>query len=149
MNVPILPTVNATLNGLAAVFLLLGWIAIKKGRPEMHRYLMAAALVASATFLSCYLYYHYHAGSVRYQGEGPMRMIYFAILLTHTPLAALMTPFVIAAVIFAMKGQYARHTRITRWLWPVWMYVSITGVVIYVMLYLLPHGQSPLPVQGT
>ncbi len=139
---PLLPTINASLNGLAGVFLLLGWQAIKANRIQHHRRYMMAALTASAAFLACYLYYHYTAaGITRYQGQGFLRALYFAILLSHTPLAALMTPFILAAVWFALKGNFTAHTRITRWLWPVWMYVSATGVIIYLMLYILP--QSP------
>lgn len=137
---PLLPTINATLNGLAGVFLVLGWRAIRAQRRDVHKRFMIAALVASAAFLVCYLYYHYTAaGITRYQGQGLLRALYFFILLSHTPLAALMTPFILAAVWFAMKGNYTAHTRITRWLWPIWMYVSVTGVLIYLMLYILPQ----------
>lgn len=140
MSLPLLPTINASLNGVAAVLLFLGWRAIKTGNRERHKKIMIAALVASATFLVCYLYYHYTAvGLTRYQGQGAMRAIYFAILLSHTPLAALMTPFILAAVYFALRGKFDTHTRITRWVWPVWMYVSVTGVLIYIMLYILPQ----------
>lgn len=141
MTLPLLPTINATLNGCAAVLLFLGWRAIKAGKRDTHRKIMMAALTASALFLVCYLYYHFTSrGITRYQGTGVMRYLYFTILLTHTPLAGLMTPFILAAVAFAMKGNFEAHKRITRWLWPVWMYVSVTGVVIYVILYLLPQS---------
>jgi len=130
-----LPSVNAALNGLAAVCLLAGWVAVRRGRRTAHARCMIAALVCSAAFLITYLYYHYTAGSVRYTGTCLSRGVYFAILLTHTPLAALMTPFVALAVWHAAHGRFDRHTRITRWLWPVWMYVSVTGVAIYLMLY--------------
>lgn len=140
MDVPILPTINATLNGIAGVLLLFGWRAIKSGQRDRHRNFMIAALIASGAFLTCYLYYHFTAaGITRYQGQGLMRYLYFTILLTHTPLATLMTPFIVAAVYFGLKGRYETHTRITRKLWPVWMYVSVTGVLIYVILYLLPQ----------
>ncbi|MDZ4857799.1 MAG: DUF420 domain-containing protein [Candidatus Hydrogenedentes bacterium] len=139
MDLPLLPTVNATLNGIAAMLLFLGWRAIKSGKRDTHRNFMVAALACSTLFLACYLYYHYNVGSVRYQGQGPARYLYFAILITHTPLAALMTPFIIAATWFALKADFVKHTRITKILWPVWMYVSITGVVIYLMLYILPQ----------
>lgn len=138
MDVHSLPAVNATLNGIATIFLLWGWIAIKRGhRRQLHTRLMVGALISSALFLSCYVYYHYHAGSTPYTGQGISRIIYFSILITHVPLAAFMVPFILAAVWFAYRGNFARHTRITRWLWPVWMYVSVTGVIIYVMLYQL------------
>lgn len=138
MSVSDLPTVNATLNAIAFLFLLGGWYAIRFRKDRsLHRILMVCAVVASALFLACYLYYHAHAGSVKYTGEGVLRYLYFAILITHIPLAGLMTPFILAAIYFAWKGNFTAHTRITRWLWPVWIYVSVTGVIIYVMLYLL------------
>jgi uncharacterized membrane protein YozB (DUF420 family) len=139
MSPPLLPTVNAVLNGAASVFLVLGWFSIRAKKRGAHRNYMIAALVCSALFLSSYLYYHANVGSVRYEGQGPVRVLYFAILLTHTPLAAVMTPFILAAVWFAFTGRFDRHTQITKRLWPVWMYVSVTGVLIYVMLYLLPQ----------
>ena len=137
MTVTDLPAVNASLNGLATLFLLGGWWAIKfKQDRSLHRTLMVTALVCSALFLSCYLYYHYNAGAVtHYQKHGILRFIYFFILLTHIPLAVLMVPFILAAVWFAFRGQFQRHRKLVRWVWPVWMYVSVTGVVIYVMLY--------------
>jgi len=97
---------------------------------------MIAALAASFVFLCSYLTYHYlHPGVTRYQGEGLLRIVYFTILLTHTPLAVLIVPFCLTAVYHAIKGNFEKHTRITRWLFPVWMYVSVTGVIIYLMLY--------------
>ncbi|MCC6797985.1 MAG: DUF420 domain-containing protein [Candidatus Hydrogenedentes bacterium] len=139
MELPLLPTINAVLNGSAAVLLFLGWRAIKSGRRDTHRNIMIAALTVSALFLACYLYYHYQVGSVRYQGQGIARTLYFAILLTHTPLAGLMTPFILASVWFAYKQRFDIHTKLTKWVWPVWMYVSVTGVIIYLMLYILPQ----------
>ena len=137
MMVESLPAVNATLNGIAGVLLLCGWWAIKKKKnPGLHRVFMGAALLSSALFLSCYLYYHYNAGAMtKFHPEGLIRYVYFIILATHVPLAALMVPFILAAVWFAVRKQFERHVKIVRWLWPVWMYVSVTGVVIYVMLY--------------
>ena len=139
MAVENLPAVNASLNGLATLLLLAGFWAIKvKHNTNLHRTFMGAALACSAVFLSCYLYYHYNAGAMtKFEGEGAIRLLYFAILITHIPLAALMTPFILAAVWFAIRGQFARHQKIVRWVWPVWMYVSVTGVLIYVMLYRL------------
>ncbi|MCR4337802.1 MAG: DUF420 domain-containing protein [Candidatus Omnitrophica bacterium] len=132
-----LPTINATLNGLAALFLLLGWFAIRRKDQRLHQQLMISALVCSAAFLSCYLTYHFliHGVVTRYQGEGLSRIFYFAILLTHTPLAMLIVPFALMAFWHAYRQEFDKHTRITRWLLPVWMYVSITGVLIYLMLY--------------
>lgn len=138
MTVPLLPTINATLNLIAAFLLLGGWFAIKNNRNvKLHRAFMVGALICSALFLSCYLYYHYTVGSVRYEGEGFLRVIYFIVLGTHVPLATLMVPFILTAVWFAFREQFERHRRIVRWVWPVWMYVSVTGVVIYIMLYLI------------
>lgn len=138
MTAQSLPTLNAALNASAAVMLLLGWVSVKRGAFKRHQWFMVAALVASGAFLTSYLTYHYTVpGVTRYQGEGLSRMVYFFILLTHTPLATLMVPFIAAAVWFAYRGRFDRHVRITRWLWPVWMYVSVTGVLIYLMLYVL------------
>ena len=137
MAVENLPAINAFLNGCAALLLFGGWWAIKqKKQPGLHKKFMVAALVCSAVFLSCYLYYHYHAGVMtKFERPGVVRTIYYVILATHVPLAALMVPFILAAVWFALRQQFERHVKIVRWLWPVWMYVSVTGVVIYVMLY--------------
>lgn len=133
-----LPTLNAILNAIAACFLLAGYIAIKGLQSEaLHKRMMIAALVASTAFLVSYLIYHAQAGSVPYHREGVLRIIYFAILIPHIILAAVMVPFILAAVYFAFRHRFDLHTKITRWVWPVWMYVSITGVIIYLMLY---HG---------
>lgn len=133
----VLPTINATLNGLAAIFLLLGWRAIRRKEKFQHQRFMIAALICSALFLGSYLTYHLliHGGVTRYHGEGLSRWIYFFILLTHTPLAAVIVPFIIAAVWLAFQNNLAAHMKITRWLLPVWLYVSVTGVLIYFMLY--------------
>lgn len=137
MDVPILPTINACLNLTAFIFLVLGFISIKKGNRKKHQQMMISALIASSLFLTSYITYHaLHPGVTHYQKEGLLRIIYFFILGTHTPLAALIVPFCIAAVYFAIKGNFRRHTQITKWLLPVWMYVSLTGVVIYLMLYI-------------
>ena len=132
------PTLNACLNGFAGVMLLFGWRAIRANQRERHRYFMIAAVVSSVLFLCSYVTYHVLKEGVvtRYEGEGILRLVYFSILLTHTPLAVLIVPFVIRAVWLALKGEYKRHARITRWLLPVWLYVSVTGVVIYLMLYI-------------
>ena len=136
MDLTVFPTINASLNALAGGFLIAGWFAIHKKKDQiLHRKLMTGALVSSSLFLVCYLYYHYHVGTTHYQGKGILRVIYLIILGTHTPLAALIVPFAIAAVIFAVQGNFTKHTAITTKLWPVWLYVSITGVIIYLMLY--------------
>lgn len=131
-----LPTLNATLNGLAGIFLFLGWRAIKAGKENIHRRYMISALVASMLFLVSYVTYHalIH-GVTHYQGHGIWRGVYFTILLTHTPLAMLIVPFSLLAVWHAVHRNFRKHTRITKWLLPVWMYVSVTGVLIYLMLY--------------
>lgn len=138
MDLSIFPTINASLNFLAGVFLSLGWIAIKKGQRLLHQRLMAAALSSSALFLACYVTYHAlkHGVVTKYQGTGFIRTVYFVILGTHTPLAVIIVPFCVIAVWHAINGRYDKHTRITRWLLPVWMYVSVTGVLIYLMLYI-------------
>jgi len=138
MNIEDLPALNAGLNGVASLFLLGGWLMIKqRGNRRLHTVLMICALVSSALFLSSYLVYHYHVGHTVYEGEGLIRLLYFSILLTHVPLATLMVPFIFAAVWFAYRQRFDLHVRITRYVWPVWMYVSVTGVMIYVMLYQL------------
>ena len=138
MDIHFLPTINACLNASCSVTLLLGWKAIKQGQKELHRRFMITALILSAAFLASYLLYHYLSpGVTRYQGQGVIRIVYFSILLTHTPLAALIVPFCVAAVYQALKGDFSAHKKITRWLLPVWLYVSFTGVLIYLMLYIL------------
>ena len=131
-----LPRLNASLNALAGLFLLLGWLAIRRKDQRTHRQWMLSALAASTLFLISYVTYHalIH-GVTRYQGQGIWRVVYFTILLTHTPLAVIIVPFSLTAVWHAAHGNFKKHVRITRWLLPVWAYVSATGVVIYLMLY--------------
>ena len=139
MYFPILPTINASLNASAGVFLIWGGIAIKNKERLKHRFLMISAFVCSVLFLGAYLYYHLTSrGITHYQGKGILRIIYFFVLGTHTPLAVLIVPFIIMALRYALRGDYVRHTRITRWLYPTWLYVSMTGVIVYLMLYILP-----------
>jgi len=135
MSVNDLSTLNAILNGIATVFLTLGFIQIKKGNREKHKKFMIAALVTSALFLTSYLIYHYYVGSVPYPHYDWTRPVYFIILVPHIILAGIMTPFIIIAVAFALRERFDKHRKIVRWVWPVWMYVSITGVIIYLMLY--------------
>jgi uncharacterized membrane protein YozB (DUF420 family) len=123
---------------LSAALLFAGWRLVLAGRKEAHRRCMIGALVCSALFLANYLYYHYQVGSVRFQGTGAIRTVYLAILLTHTVLATVMLPFIGRAVWLAWKGRFEEHRRAARWAFPVWFYVSVTGVVIYGMLYLGP-----------
>ena len=135
MNVMDLPTINASLNLLCTIFLILGYIQIKKGNKEVHKKLMISALISSAAFLICYLIYHAHVGSVPYPHFNWTRPVYFAVLIPHIILAAIMSPFILLAVWFAFREKYDTHRKIVRWLWPVWMYVSVSGVAIYLMLY--------------
>ena len=138
MDFKFLPTLNATLNALAGIFLFLGWRAIKAGKKDVHRKMMVNAFISSTLFLVSYVTYHTlkHGVVTHYQKEGILRVIYFTILGTHTPLAILIVPFAIMALRYALKGNFQKHTQITRWLLPVWMYVSVTGVIIYLMLYI-------------
>ncbi len=139
MNLPLLPTINASLNALAGIFLVLGFVAIKRGDRVGHKKMMMAAFASSALFLCAYIYYHATSHVLtRYQGQGLLRGIYFFILGTHTPLATLIVPFIIMAIRHALKGNFEKHKRITRWLYPAWVYVSVTGVLIYLMLYVFP-----------
>lgn len=130
-----LPTVNATLNALSGLCLVTGWLLIRAGRRNAHRAAMIAALACSTVFLTCYLVYHYQVGSVRFPGTGSARTLYLSILLTHTALAALVPFLAVTTVVFAARGRFSRHRRIARWTLPIWLYVSVTGVVVYWMLY--------------
>ncbi len=136
LNLPILPSINATLNGLAGILLLFGFMAIKNKQKELHKRFMLSAIIASCVFLMSYLYYHATTHIItRYQGEGMLRMAYFFILTTHTILAAVIVPLILFAVKHALRGNWEGHTRITKWLYPSWVYVSLTGVIVYLMLY--------------
>jgi len=135
VNIHYLPKLNAILNTTAFLLLLGGWWAIKRGRRQLHPKLMTGALISSIVFLASYLTYHAVVGVTRYPGEGISRIFYFFILGTHTPLAIVIVPFIVKAIWYACKKEFVKHTQITRWLLPVWMYVSVTGVVIYLMLY--------------
>ena len=137
MAVSDLPALNATLNATSAVLLITAWILIKRGRWIAHRNVMLAAVCTSALFLISYLTYHAQVGSVRFTKQGPIRLVYFSILLTHTILAAVIVPMVIITVWRGLAAKYDRHRRIARWTLPVWLYVSVTGVIVYVMLYRL------------
>jgi uncharacterized membrane protein YozB (DUF420 family) len=129
------PALNATLNGSSAVLLLIGRWFIARGRIAVHRAFMIAALVSSTLFLISYLYYHAHVGSVHFRGQGWSRPVYFTILISHTILAAFVVPMVVVTLSRALRERFDRHRAIARWTFPVWMYVSVTGVVVYIMLY--------------
>ena len=139
MSFGALPTVNALLNGTAAALLVTGFLLIRSGRREAHRRTMTAAFACSVLFLVSYLVYHFEAGSVRYQGTGAARTVYLSILLTHTLLAAVVPFLAVATLVLALKGRFDAHRRLARVTLPVWLYVSVTGVVIYLMLY---HGSA-------
>ena len=132
-----LPTLNAFLNASSAAWVVAGLIFIKRRAVAAHRFCMAVALATSAAFLVSYLVYHATAGSVRFQGQGWIRPVYFFILITHTVLAALIVPLVLRTVWLALKNQLEAHRAIARWTAPLWLYVSVTGVVVYWMLYRL------------
>ena len=139
-----LPAINATLNGTCAVLLTLGWILIRTGRWKAHAACMVVGVVDSALFLGCYLAYHYQVGSVPFRGVGPARFAYFTILTSHTLLAVAMLPLIALTLWRAFRGDFVRHAKIARITFPIWLYVSITGVVIYVMLYRLPVAAAGL-----
>ena len=135
MSITDLPATNAILNGFCTIFLLLGFIYIKRGDIKTHQKCMVTALILSALFLTSYLIYHSQVGSVPYPHRDWTRPIYFAILIPHIILATVNVPFIIALVWRAYKGEFNRHRRLARWVWPSWIFVSITGVIIYLMLY--------------
>ena len=137
MTVADLPALNASLNGLSAIFLVAGYVLIKRGERVMHQRCMLAALTTSALFLVSYVIYHANAGSRPFPGVGMARVIYFAILITHVVLAALILPMALMTATRGLRAQYARHVVIARWTLPIWLYVSVTGVLIYLMLYQL------------
>jgi uncharacterized membrane protein YozB (DUF420 family) len=132
-----LPALNASLNATSAVLLAAGWILIKRGRIQAHRNVLLAACTTSVLFLISYLIYHAQVGSVRFTKQGPIRMVYFTILLTHTVLAAAIVPMVLITLSRGLRARYDSHRRIARWTMPLWLYVSVTGVIVYVMLYRL------------
>ena len=135
LDVRDLPALNAILNSLAGLLLLVGYALIRQGRRDAHRNAMIAALVCSVLFLVSYLYYHSQVGSVRFQGTGPARTLYFAVLISHTILAAAVPFLAAVTVIHAWRKRWAKHTGIARWALPIWLYVSVTGVLVYLMLY--------------
>lgn len=130
-----LPALNATLNATSAVLLTLGYLLIRRKRITAHKVAMVTAFFVSVAFLVSYLYYHYHHGATPFPGQGWIRPVYFALLLSHTMLAALIPPLALTTLYRAWRGQFPRHVRIARWTLPLWLYVSVTGVLIYWMLY--------------
>ena len=135
MTVHDLPAVNATLNALSGLLLLAGYLLIRARRIEAHRRCMLAAFATSALFLACYLVYHYEVGSVPFTRQGIVRPIYFSILITHVILAAAVLPLALVTLSRGLQARYAKHRAIARWTLPSWLYVSVTGVLVYVLLY--------------
>ncbi len=135
MTVADLPALNATLNGLSFILLVTGITLIKRGRRDAHRLAMLAALTSSTLFLISYVIYHLNVLSKPFEGQGPVRYVYFTILISHIILAATIVPLVIVTTVRALKANFVRHRAIAKITYPLWMYVSVTGVVIYVMLY--------------
>lgn len=135
LDVRDLPGVNAVLNGTAATLLVVGWILIKRKNEAAHKACMLAATACSALFLASYLVYHAQVGSVKFQGQGTIRTIYFTILLSHTVLAVVNVPLVVLTLVRGFRGDRERHRKIARITLPLWLYVSVTGIVVYWMLY--------------
>jgi putative membrane protein len=134
-----LPAVNASLNATSALLLAAGWLAIRRKAVSVHRALVTAAFIASSLFLVCYLGYHYVHGDTKYAGTGPLRAIYLLVLASHVILSMGVVPMALTAFYFALKKQFARHRRVTRVLMPIWLYVSVTGVAVFLML----RGSAP------
>ena len=135
MEITDLPALNASLNALASVFLVIGYVLIRNGRRDAHKRCMLMALTTSALFLISYVIYHANAGSVPFGGTGAIRVVYFAVLIPHVILAATILPLALVTTARGLRGDYARHVRIARWTLPLWLYVSVTGVIVYAMLY--------------
>lgn len=129
------PTLDACLNAATALLLVTGWVLIRSGRRRLHQWCMLSAFGTSVTFLAAYLYYHAHVGSKHFQGQGWVRPAYFALLGTHTVLAAAIVPLALITLTLGLRGRFDRHRRIARWTLPLWLYVSVTGVVVYWLLY--------------
>jgi putative membrane protein len=141
-DLSIFPPLNATLNGASAVLIAAGRLLIARKKVRLHRACMITAFATSSVFLVCYLYYHAHVGSVRFPGQGWIRPVYFTILISHTVLAAAVVPLVLLSLTYGLRARFDRHRRISRWTFPVWLYVSVTGVLVYIMLYQIygAHG---------
>ena len=135
MQLTDLPALNASLNAIAAVLLVIGYILIRKRKIAQHRLVMLSAFATSALFLTSYLVYHANVGSRPFPGQGPIRTIYFTILFTHVVLAAAILPMALITLNHALRQRFTRHVPIARWTLPIWLYVSVTGVIVYLMLY--------------
>ena len=135
MTLQDLPTLNAFLNSTSAILLTIGYVFIRRGNRSAHRVCMIGAFATSTLFLACYLVYHYSHGATRFPGQGLARTLYFVILTTHTILAVAIVPMIFITFFRALKERFDRHRAIARWTLPLWLYVSVTGVVVYLMLY--------------
>ena len=129
------PALNASLNGLTALLLLVGLVLIRTGHKSAHRVVMISAFTTSSVFLACYLYYHAHHLVTLFPRHDWTRVLYFSILIPHVILAVVILPFILSALYRAARGNFEGHKRLTRWVWPVWMFVSVSGVLVYLMLY--------------
>lgn len=142
-----LPALNASLNAACTVFLVLGYAFIRNRKIAYHRFCMIAAFLCSTVFLGCYLWFHFHAGVIRFGGQGWIRPVYLAILITHTTLAVVIVPLILITLSRALRERFDRHRAIARWTLPLWLYVSVTGVIVYWLLYIAytpiwPSGRS-------
>ncbi len=135
VDLSIFPALNASLNGASGVLLLVGHSFIQRRRVAAHRACMLAAFTCSTVFLACYLYYHFHAGVIRFHGHGWIRPVYFTLLLTHTILAIAVVPMILVTLARALQSDFIRHRAIARWTYPIWLYVSVTGVMVYFFVY--------------
>jgi uncharacterized membrane protein YozB (DUF420 family) len=140
-----LPAINASLNAACTVFLLVGYTFIRRGKMQAHKLCMLGAFSCSVVFLASYLYFHWHVGNVRFGGHGWIRPVYFSILITHTSLAIVIVPLVLITLTRALRQRFARHRAIARWTFPLWLYVSITGVIVYWLLYI---AYTPIGAPG-
>jgi putative membrane protein len=135
LSVTDLPALNATLNAISTVLLVTGWVLIKRGERQKHKACMVAALITSALFLTSYVIYHAQVGSVPFTGTGWIRTVYFSVLIPHVILAAAIVPPILITASRGLTAKYDKHRRIARWTLPIWLYVSVTGVIVYWMLY--------------
>ena len=140
LSLALLPTVNAFLNGTSALLLTAGYLFIRSKKVQIHRVCMSLAFLTSSLFLISYLTYHYFHGATRFPGHGWVRPTYFTILISHTLLAVLIVPLALRTLYLALRSRFNEHRRIARWTLPLWLYVSVTGVVVYGMLYRVKWG---------
>jgi uncharacterized membrane protein YozB (DUF420 family) len=129
------PAINACLNGASAIFLFIGFVFIRNRRILQHKICMLSAFTCSIVFLGCYLYFHFHAGLIRFGGQGWIRPVYFTLLISHTILAVTIVPLALITLSYALREKFGSHMKIARWTFPLWLYVSVTGVIIYWLLY--------------